>query len=237
MQLAHEKYDDFVDVSGPLLTMSEFQTRRSLPLNEQCAAVFYAKTAHLNDIDFIEIDRDILQMIGFQNTFAQKKDKHGNIKVDEYGNPVLVDKRHDFSNANRCLRNIVGLIEGESFNDLKCHFIIQKAGTLGRGPARGAANAGGAGMNKQSIWIRMRALEHFVIMANTCNSMMIREYFLDLKRIMTEYNMYQAVYRSTLALCIKDTRIDELIMKMDQQNTKIGYACSYPSQRNRQQGC
>ena len=24
MQLAHEKYDDFVDVSGPLLTMSEF---------------------------------------------------------------------------------------------------------------------------------------------------------------------------------------------------------------------
>ena len=76
-------------------------------------------------------------------------------------------------------------------------------------------------MNKQCIWIRMRALEHFVIMANTCNSMMIREYFLDLKRIMTEYNMYQAVYRSTLALCIKDTRIDELIVKMDQQNTKI----------------
>ena len=40
MQLAHEKYDDFVDVSGPLLTMSEFQTRRSLQLKEQCAAVF-----------------------------------------------------------------------------------------------------------------------------------------------------------------------------------------------------
>ena len=29
----------------------------------------------------------------------------------------------------------------------------------------------------------MRALEHFVIMANTCNSFTIREYFLDLKRI------------------------------------------------------
>ena len=39
MQLAHEKYDDFVDVSGPLLTMSEFQTRRSLPLNAVCRSV------------------------------------------------------------------------------------------------------------------------------------------------------------------------------------------------------
>ena len=174
MQLAHEKYDDFVDVSGPLLTMSEFQTRRSLPLNEQCAAVFYEKTAHLNDIDFIEVDRDMLQMIGFKNAFAQKKDKHGNVKMDNNGNPILRDKRHDFSSASRCLRNIMGLVEGESFNDLKCHFIVEKAGTL-----RSVPGAGGAGMNKQSIWIRMRALEHFVIMANTCNSFMIREYFLD----------------------------------------------------------
>jgi hypothetical protein len=44
--------------------------------------------------------------------------------------------------------------------------------------------AGGAingGQNRQDLWIRMRALEHFIIMANTQNSFMVREYFLDLK--------------------------------------------------------
>jgi hypothetical protein len=64
--------------------------------------------------------------------------------------------------------------------------------------------------NKQSLWIRMRALEHFIIMANTSNSFMIREYFLDLKRIMMEYNMYQTVYRAKYELCVKDTTIGEL---------------------------
>jgi hypothetical protein len=29
-------------------------------LNEQCASVFFDKTAHLTDSDFIEIDRPIL---------------------------------------------------------------------------------------------------------------------------------------------------------------------------------
>ena len=219
LQYAHEQYDDFVDIHGPLLNVSEFKTRRGLQLNEQCAAVFYWKTIHLKDTDFIEIDRQMLQMIGFKNTFNEKKDKNGNIKIDENGNPVLLDKRHDFNNAIRCLRNTVGFVEGESLNDLHCHFIVQKAGTLNTVP--GTHKNGGAGLNKQSIWIRMRALEHFIIMANTCNSYMIREYFLDLKHILTEYNMYQAVYRSKHALCIKDTRIDELLFKMDRQTEKI----------------
>ena len=58
----------------------------------------------------------------------------------------------------------------------------------------------------------MRALEHFVIMANKCNSFIICEYFLDLKRIMMEYNcyMYQTVYCAKLELCTKDCKIDEL---------------------------
>ena len=43
LQYAHERYDDFVDITCPLLTVSEFKTRRGLPLNEQCAAVFYGK--------------------------------------------------------------------------------------------------------------------------------------------------------------------------------------------------
>ena len=47
LQYAHEQYDEFVDISCPLLTMPEFKTRRELSLNEQVAAALYGKTAHL----------------------------------------------------------------------------------------------------------------------------------------------------------------------------------------------
>ena len=139
---------------------------------------FMEKTIHLQDTDFIEIDRQMLQMIGFKNTLIEKKDKHGNVKINEMGNVLLSDKRNDFSNAIRCLRNTVGFIEGKSFNDSQSHFIVQKAGLLDRPPEN--QRHGGAGLNKQSIWIRLRALEHFIIMANTSNSYMIREYFIHL---------------------------------------------------------
>ena len=89
LQYAHEQYDDFVDIHGPLLNVSEFKTRRGLALNEQCAAVFYEKTMNLKDTDFIEIDRQMLQMIGFKNVFNEKKDKHGNVKVDIKGKSTI----------------------------------------------------------------------------------------------------------------------------------------------------
>ena len=56
----------------------------------------------------------------------------------------------------------------------------------------------------------MHELEHFIIMANTQNSFMIREYFIDMKRIMSEYNMYQKVYASMYEMSIKDTSIKHL---------------------------
>ena len=208
LKVAHEQYDDFVDIHRPVLSIAEFKEKRNLPLNEKCASVFYAKTAHLKDYDFIEIDRSILETIGFKNTFYEKKDRHGNIKLDAEGNPKLQDMRTDFSHAIKCLRNTAGFVEGHSFDDDNVHFVIQKAvKTLGftENPRHG-----GAGQNKQSLWIRMRALEHFIIMANTQNSFMIREYFIDLKRIMTEYNMYQKVYASKYELSIKDTSIKQL---------------------------
>ena len=203
---AEEQYGDFVDVHGPILTISEFQKRRNLPLNEQCSSVFYSKTAHLTDIDFVEIDRPILEMIGFKNSISEKKDKNGNVKLDKNGNPSLKDMRNDFSTAIRCLRNTAGFVEGCLLSDTCAHFVIQKAGVHIGTPGK----HGGAGLNKQSLWIRMRALEHFIIMANTCNSFMIREYFLDLKHIMMEYNMYQTVYRAKYELCMKDSVIGEL---------------------------
>ena len=205
LQYAHEQYNDFVDISGPLLNISEFKTRRGLPLNEQCAAVFYGKIAHLKDTDFVELDRQMLQLIGFKNTFSKKKDKHGNVKKNEHGNPMLADKRHDFHNAIRCLRKTAGFIEGKSFDDSQCHFIVHKAG----------------GDNKHTVWIRKRMLDHFIVMANTSNSRMIREFFIDLKHMMTEYTMYQTVYRSKQAMRIKDSRIDELLKKIDRNTEKI----------------
>ena len=44
---------------------------------------------------------------------------------------------------------------------------------------------------------------------------MIREYFLDMKHIMTEYNMYQRVYQDKYELCLKDTTIQQLNTKLD----------------------
>lgn len=209
LQLAHDRYDDFADIHRPMLSLADFKEQRNLPLNEKCARVFYAKTAHLKDHDFIEIDRPILETIGFKNIFSEKKDKNKNTKLDENGNPMLQDMRTDFSQAIRCLRNTVGFVEGTSFDDERAHFVIKKFSAKLPSFAEKSSH-GGAGQNKQSLWIRMRALEHFIIMANTCNSFNIREYFIDMKRIMTEYNMYQTVYRAKYELCTKDSTIGEL---------------------------
>ena len=243
MKHAEEQYGDFVDIHGPVLTIAEFQKRRNLPLNEQISSVFYSKTAHLSDNDFIEIDRSVLEMIGFKNTVYEVKDKDGSVKLDKNGNPKLKDVRADFSQAVRCLRSTAGFIEGSSFDDIDAHFVIQKLGKILSLPSSHVQNGGQklgnpgifpssqaqhGGQNKQSLWIRMRALEHFIIMANTCNSFKIREYFLDLKRIMTEYNSYQTVYRSKSQLCIKDATIENLrkdihtlIDKSDIQTQKL----------------
>ena len=126
MKQAHEQYDDFVDIHGPILTLPEFIMRRSLPLNEQYACVLYDKTAHLSDIDFVEIDRTMLNLIGF----------------------------NDFRSAIRCLRKTVGFVEGNSFDNTDAHFVVGKNGAL----------------SSSGLWIRMCALDHFIIMANTSNS-------------------------------------------------------------------
>ena len=60
MDVAHNRYDAFVNVHFPVLSLIEFVQKRQMPLNEQCASVFFDKTAHLTDSDFIEIDRPIL---------------------------------------------------------------------------------------------------------------------------------------------------------------------------------
>jgi len=214
MTYAREQYGDFVDTNSPVLNISQFKEKRGLPLNEKCADIFYSKTAHLGDNDFIKIDREMLQLIGIKNKFTEKKDSHGNLKLDENGNPKMEDKRHDFNNALKCLRNTAGFVEGVSLDDTNAHFVLQKIGTNLGGAMRG-------GQNRQDLWIRMRALEHFIIMANTQNSFMVREYFLDLKRLMVEYNMYLSVYRSKSELSLKECKITCLIEEMRSQREQM----------------
>jgi hypothetical protein len=105
--------------------------------------------------DFVEIDRKILELIGFKNVFSKKKDKHGNTKLDTNGTPVLKDMRNDFSSAIRCLRNTVGFIEGSSFDDIHAHFVVQKAIVTHK-------SHGGAGLNKQCLWVRKDKLKEWI---------------------------------------------------------------------------
>ena len=107
--------------------------------------------------EFIEITREILQSIGYKNTFFKKKDKNGNIKLDKNGKPVMKDMRSDFNSAIRYLRNTVGYIEGSTFNDTNAHFIVQNA-------ARETEQKrhGGAGLNKQQLWIRKDKLKEWI---------------------------------------------------------------------------
>ena len=68
------------------------------------------------------------------------------------------------------------------------HFVIQK--NVNPITFTYSSHNGAGRQNKQSLWTRMRALEHCIIMANTQNSFMILEDFIDLKHIRSQYNMY-----------------------------------------------
>ena len=108
-------------------------------------------TAQGKNTDFIEVDRKLLQKIGFKNTLTEKKDKHGNIKVDEHGQPFLSDMRNDFSNAIRSLRSS-SFNEGNSFDESDVHFVVQK--TTIDANKKTQKRHGGAGLNKLTLWVR-----------------------------------------------------------------------------------
>ena len=107
-------------------------------------------------MNFIEIDRSILKSIGFKNTFSEEKDKNGNLKIDETGNPKLMDNRHDFKSATRSLRRR-GFKEGTCFADPNAHFVIKKV--------KVSSNNQRGGHNKQSIWVRSDKLVEWITIA------------------------------------------------------------------------
>ena len=96
-------------------------------------------------MDFVEIDRNMLQNIGFKNIFNEHKDKNGNLK--------LKDSRNDFKCAIKSLRRFHGYVEGTSFEDPNAHFLVKK---LKISPKQRG------GHNKQSIWVREDMLEKWI---------------------------------------------------------------------------
>ena len=100
--------------------------------------------------EFIEITREILQSIGYKNSFCEKKDKNGRTKMNAHGKPVMKDTRCDFYSAVRCLRNTAEFKEGSSFEDVDAHFIVMKTKPM---------ELQYGGQNKQSLWVRKDAFE------------------------------------------------------------------------------
>ena len=63
VQLAQSKYNDFVNIHLPVLSLTDFIRAQNLPLNEQCASVFFNRIDHLQDDDFIEIDTKLILLL------------------------------------------------------------------------------------------------------------------------------------------------------------------------------
>ena len=100
--------------------------------------------------EFIEITRDILQSIGYKNSFCEKKDKNGKTKINAHGKPVMKDTRCDFAHAKRFLQNSAEFKEGSSFEDVDADFIVLKNELLQHQYG---------GQNKRSLWVRKDAFE------------------------------------------------------------------------------
>ena len=158
LQNAHEKYDSVVEIHRPMMTISEFKEQQNLPLNDQCCSVFYEKTSHLKDTDFVEIDRPMLELIGFKNVFIEKRDKNGNVRKDHNHNPKMIDKRTDFNNAIKCLRKTTEFLEGTSVFDVNAHFVVQKAVIINHK----AEQKQNGGQNKQRLWVRKDKLKQWI---------------------------------------------------------------------------
>ena len=101
---------------------------------------------------FIEIDRPILEKLGFKNRFIEKKNKEGIKRIE--------DSRKDFNHAIRFLRNAQNLTEGTTFENTEAHYIILKNAQQHK--TFTSKNLGGSGLNKQDIWIRNDVLQQWM---------------------------------------------------------------------------
>ena len=102
-----------------MLSLWDFREREGVCLDMQCISVLYARTAHLKDRDFVQLDRPILELIGFKNKMKTCRNK-------------VEDNRNDFSHAIRCLKNTTGFVQGSSLEDESADFVLLLTSTLAK---------------------------------------------------------------------------------------------------------
>ena len=100
-------------------------------------------------LHFVELDRPKLEKIGFRNAFINKKNKKGIAKME--------DTRSDFNSALRFLRKAKHLKKGLSLDDISAHYVVLKL-KIKLLPNQ----KNGAGLNKQTIWVRNDVLEEWI---------------------------------------------------------------------------
>jgi len=113
--------------------------------------------------------------------------------------------------------------EGKSLDDITADYVlVPDTAVRGRGAKR------------HILYVKKRMLEHLCIMSNSPNSHMIREYFLELYRAVNEYMDYQRDYQNMKVLTtqrnlleLKDTKIDQLSVKIDRQSEQIAELLGY----------
>ena len=220
--LATANYAALIDEHNEVLPFMEYIKKRGFTLNDRCVHIFYQRIIHLNETDFVEIDRSILETFGYSNQLKPVK-KNGVAAVDENGNVKLLDNRNDFTNAIQALRKMKSFKEGKSLDDITADYVLVPDTVIR-----------GRGAKRNILFVKKRMLEHLCIMSNSPNSHMIREYFLELYRAVNEYMDYQRDYQNMKVLAnqrnlleLKDTKIDQLSVKIDRQSEQIAELLGY----------
>ena len=112
-------------------------------------------------------------------------------------------------------------------NYAEAHFVIEKTGAT-------AGKSSHGGQNKQKLWIRLRAFEHFIIMASTANSFRVCEFFIDLKNLLVEFSKYEIAYRACTQLKLKDVNIDKLCVMMREESRQLNEQSKQMNEQSRQ---
>ena len=202
--LATATYESLINERKGPLKFREYVSERGYQLNEAYVDVFYHKIAHLEETDFVEIDRSILETFGYSNLFKIKK-KNGVPELDENGNVRLIDHRNDFTNAVQALRKIKAFKEGKSLDDVTADYVLVPNLTVG---------------GHDLLYVKKQMLEHVCIRSKSSNSHMIRESFLELYGAINEYMKYQRDFQIKKQM-VHHRKLLKFNRKIDDANVKI----------------
>uniref|UniRef100_A0A6C0CSX7 DUF3627 domain-containing protein n=1 Tax=viral metagenome TaxID=1070528 RepID=A0A6C0CSX7_9ZZZZ len=192
-----EKFNWIIDITKHIISIAEFAIRTGVELDEECL-LLCQRIHNKKDTDPIKLDRSMLQIVGFRNTFTEKTNKKGTVK--------LMDERTDFHNAKRCLTKIFPC--GNSPDDIDKQWFIVKTGS-----PTGLPVLQNGGQNKEDIYVRRQAFEIFNAVANTDKSQRNMIFLITIKNLVFDYQMYFMAYmlkKDEYNLSLKDDKIDTL---------------------------